>query len=81
MSSGIRRKQHVNHHQDNLYQVFEEDILRTTGVRCSVLVKPECVSIRAADYTDFVLAKGAISGKTGLPIVRDLSCNLPPKLP
>lgn len=73
MSTGIRRKQHVNHHVENLYQIFEDDIFKAVGVKCSVLVKPESVSIRADDYADNVLAKGSISGKTGLPILRDLT--------
>jgi hypothetical protein len=53
------------------YMKWQNIIFDTTGVSCTILVKPECISIRTRDYTDFILARSAIKGRTKLPIIRD----------
>jgi len=52
------------------YQRLENAIEDETGVKCSVLVKPDCISIKTLDWTDYYLAKSVISKRSVLPVVR-----------
>lgn len=56
-------------HVHNAYEVLQDYIFNQTGVHCSVLVKPECVSIRTKLYSDYIQAKKAIKGRTSVDIV------------
>lgn len=72
MSTGIRRKQFADHSfgQQNQYEVLQAIIAREhPGIKCSVLVKPGIVSIRTADYGDYLLAKKAIKGRVSEEII------------
>lgn len=60
----------VNHERRNEYQRLEELVNREAGIRCTIKVLPDCVSVRTADYADFVLAKSVLSRQVEKPIVR-----------
>lgn len=47
------------------YSRLQELILFKTKVACTVLVTPGVISLRCANYADFVLAKGAIKNEAG----------------
>lgn len=51
---------------------LEAKIKKEKGVKCTVLVKPEYVSIKTETPADFYLAKSAIKGGVSVPIVRAL---------
>lgn len=70
MSSGIRRKQHVNHHADNLYLVFQDLIREKTKIDCTIKVTETEVQIFTKDARDYFLARLEIVGMTGLKIVK-----------
>lgn len=67
----MRNLQIKSHSVFNEYEHLQEKIEAFTGVKCSVLCKPEYVSIRTENYADFYLAKSTIKGCVSLPIVRD----------
>jgi hypothetical protein len=54
------------------FQVLEDLIRDTCGVACTIRVKPNEISIRTKDYTDFVLARAAIKGRTSKAIRQDV---------
>jgi hypothetical protein len=54
----------------NEYERLQDKIRLETGVDCSILVKPHCVSIMAASYPDYVLARKCIKGSISKPIER-----------
>ena len=52
------------------YQRLQEIILSEKGVACTVLVTPAYVSVKAASYGEFLLAKLAIKGRVTVPIIQ-----------
>lgn len=53
----------------NEYERLQEKIEALAGVKCTVMICEENVSIRCSEYVDFLLAKKAISRSVSLPIV------------
>lgn len=51
---------------------WEDIIFDEKQVVCTVVMRGGMISIRAKDYTDFILAKSVLKGRTKHPIVRDL---------
>jgi hypothetical protein len=52
------------------YMQWQNLIEEMCGVQCTVKVELKQISIRTADYADFVLAKSVVSKRTGLEVVR-----------
>lgn len=80
--SGINRSRRV--YQENAYEFFHDMIEQKAKVECTVFVSADTISLRTKSYADYVMAKSAIQGSTGLKIVHDrviLACNSAPKLP
>lgn len=57
------------------YMIYQNIIFDETGISCTVVLKGGQISLRTKDYTDFILARSALKGRTKHPIVRDLEEN------
>lgn len=70
MRTQFKRIQGASHSSFNPYEVLQDAIYAATKIKCSVLVTPQYVSIRAASYADFVLAKAAIRSRVVVDIIQ-----------
>lgn len=73
MSARVHARHNQGAHSNkshNPYEILQDAIYAATKIKCSVLVTPQHVSIRAASYQDFVLAKSAIRGRVVVDIIQ-----------
>lgn len=75
--SNFKQIQGITHTVHNRFERLQDVILVKTGISCSVFVSETEVSIRSLNpkpeewYSDFIMAKSAISGITSLKIVQN----------
>lgn len=68
----------TNFQGDREYLRLQNLVEDECGVRCTIVVRPHCVSVRTVDYTDFVLARSILIKRgTSKPVVRDLEAKEP----
>lgn len=60
----------VDHRQHNESHALEDAIMTSAGVQATVKITQKMVSIRAASYVEYVIAKNAIKGMVSQPIVQ-----------
>lgn len=75
MRKSFKQIQGISHSSFNQYEQLQDLIWLEKKVRCTVVVTPDHVSIKTAvpgneGYSDFLLAKLAIKGRTCKPIIR-----------
>jgi hypothetical protein len=69
----IGQKTRVAHFQgEEEYMHWQNLIEDKAGVKCTVVVKGGCISIRTKDYADYVMARAVIRQGTSKEISRDI---------
>jgi hypothetical protein len=60
----------IGHFEDREEHERLQDAVRlASGVVVTIVCKSNEISVRAKDYTDFIMAKSVIKQRSGLPIV------------
>lgn len=68
-----RQIQGSSHSTFTAYEIFQDEITaKQPGLKCTVVVTPQHISIRTENYPDFLLARSAIKGMTSLDIIRSI---------